>query len=491
MDNTAMVEIFLKNSGLVKDKRLRKQFLSEIIEFSKESDDEDAKIVKRFINSIKIPGFRKAETAPDQIIAKHLFEFPSYRPEPIEILAFAWEKSRDDLSNSCSEYLDSFEKSQLDEIRDAAASEEECSAFDELARNFAKDHDDLDFSIVKLMLSIHLYLIQNDQYDEIEIDEDNIFTLSDLWNSCLEHLHNLDLDSIEWKEYDIFHEAVLALREEKSTGIKHKEKIEQFQQSIDEFVEKGQELITNKSYFEYLRMNDCLSWTAENVSDGDIDSLSNDFEEFKKKFVNYIDIELKTKEHGKTREEEKERRKLITELEIIEDELEGLYKDLTPKLQDELATKLEKDEIKESEIDETDDDKKTETEDKKKQSKEPQDPIKGESVPKKPRDDTKPESEKADLEDSVNKVSLLKAKEKEEQADEHEADGSKTSETDEHPKIFEIGDYEHLPVEEETTENIIKKCIQSPGRIEPWNQLTAELLRVGDLSGAYWISRSL
>ena len=103
----------------------------------------------------------------------------------------------------------------------------------------------------------------------------------------------MELDSIEWEEYDIFHEAVLALRDEKSTGIKHREKIEQFQQSIDEFVEKGQQLITDKSYFEYLGMNDCLSWAAENLSDEDIDSLSKDFDEFKKKFFNYMDIELK------------------------------------------------------------------------------------------------------------------------------------------------------------------------------------------------------
>ena len=50
MNKPAMAETFLNYSGLVQDKNLRRQFLSDIIVFSRQSGDEAARALKEFLN---------------------------------------------------------------------------------------------------------------------------------------------------------------------------------------------------------------------------------------------------------------------------------------------------------------------------------------------------------------------------------------------------------------------------------------------------------
>ena len=70
-----------------------------------------------------IPKFRKAKTAPVEIVATHISDFPSWRPEPIKILANAWKNSKEKLNESCANFLESVDESELEKIRDILATQ--------------------------------------------------------------------------------------------------------------------------------------------------------------------------------------------------------------------------------------------------------------------------------------------------------------------------------------------------------------------------------
>ena len=213
------IENILRAMGLDKDVDLRKTILKKLCDKLKEEKTESAKSFQSLIQTVKVDGYRKGK-APTKALINLLSNIIHWRNEKVfsTILDF-WIELNQHRINQADDFYQNIESDKCDVIQRELMQGEHSQYFSDLVKEFKAQFECSNDEPADMFLCIASFFEHSDEDDSLDPpDEINLhdqIVLPDFWNTVLQKLNDLPLNSDEWDTFDDFVHATNNLRQEK------------------------------------------------------------------------------------------------------------------------------------------------------------------------------------------------------------------------------------------------------------------------------------